>query len=142
VEEQQKIILFDEVKELLEALYKEGKQLAILTNGEEKHQSKKIEQLELTRWFSAENIFISETHGYAKPKREIFEIMEEKLGLHKTKTVYIGDSFEKDVVGAKQVGWHAIWMNHRKRSLPENAAFKPDQEVYSAKELLNVFVGK
>lgn len=141
VDEQQKITLFEEVEELLESLYKEGKQLAILTNGEEKHQSKKIEQLELTRWIPAENIFISGTHGYAKPKREIFEIMEEKLGLDKTKTVYIGDSFEKDVVGAKQVGWQAIWMNHRKRALPENTAFKPDQEVYSAKELLDVFVG-
>ena len=142
VEEQQKIILFDEVEELLEALYKEGKQLAILTNGEEKHQAKKIEQLNLTRWIPAENIFISGTHGHAKPKREIFEIMEEKLGLDKTKTVYIGDSFEKDIVGAKQVGWQAIWMNHRRRSLPENVTFKPDQEVYSAKELLDVFVSK
>ncbi|WP_175640207.1 HAD family hydrolase [Metabacillus schmidteae] len=142
VEEQQKIFLFDEVEQLLEALSKEGKQLAILTNGEEKHQAKKIEQLELTRWVPTENIFISGTHGHAKPKREIFEIIEEKLGLDKTKTVYIGDSFEKDVIGAKQVGWQAIWMNHRKRALPQNAAYKPDHEVYSAKELLDVFVGK
>lgn len=142
VEEQQKIILFDEVEQLLEALHKEGKQLAVLTNGEEKHQAKKIEQLKLTRWIPAENIFISGTHGYAKPKREIFEIIEEKLGLDKTKTIYIGDSFEKDIVGAKQVGWQAIWMNHRKRALPESATYKPDQEVYSAKELLDVFVGK
>jgi len=139
MEEQQKIILFDEIEELLEALHKEGTQLAILTNGEEKHQSKKIEQLKLTKWIPAENIFISGTHGYAKPKREIFEIMEEKLGLDKTKTVYIGDSFEKDIIGAKQVGWQAIWMNHRKRALPENATFKPDHEVQHAKDLLDLF---
>ncbi|WP_117157339.1 HAD family hydrolase [Paraliobacillus quinghaiensis] len=136
VAEQQNITLFEEVEELLDTLHQQGKQLAILTNGEEKHQSKKIKQLGLSRWIPVENIFISGSLGYAKPKREIFEIIEEKLDLDKTKTVYIGDSFEKDIIGAKQVGWKAIWMNHRKRSIPTNTNIKPDKEVYNAKELL------
>ena len=131
VAEQQNITLFEEVEELLDILYKQGKQLAILTNGEEQHQSKKIKQLGLSRWIPAENIFISGSLGYAKPKREIFEIIEEKLNLDKTKTVYIGDSFEKDIVGAKQAGWKAIWMNHRKRTIPKDVNIKPDKEVFS-----------
>lgn len=140
VAEQQNIALFPEVEELLDVLYKEGKQLAILTNGEEQHQTRKINQLNLIKWIPIENTFISGTLGHAKPKREVFEIMEEKLHLDKTKTVYIGDSFEKDIVGAKQVGWQAIWMNHRKRVMPRDVPFKPDQEVCSAKELLKLFV--
>lgn len=140
VAEQQNITLFPEVEELLDVLYKEGQQLAILTNGEEQHQTRKINQLKLSKWIPVENTFISGTLGHAKPKREIFEIIEEKLQLDKSKTVYIGDSFEKDIVGAKQVGWQAIWMNHRKRELSTDARFKPDQEVFNAKELLRLFV--
>ncbi|MRH41104.1 HAD-IA family hydrolase [Aquibacillus halophilus] len=138
VAEQQKITLFDEVVELLDALYLEDKQLAVLTNGEDKHQSMKIKQLDLEKWIPKEHHFISGAIGYAKPKQEAFQIIEKKLQLDKGKTVYIGDSFDNDIVGAKQAGWNAVWMNHRKRSLP-TTTIKPDKTVYNAKELLDVF---
>jgi putative hydrolase of the HAD superfamily len=139
VAEQKNITLFPEVEELLNALCKKGKQLGILTNGEEKHQAMKIKQLGLSRWVPAEKTFISGTIGHAKPKREVFDFIEEKIELDQTKTVYIGDNFEKDIIGAKQAGWQAVWMNHRKKDLPANATYKPDKEVHSAKELLDLF---
>ncbi|MCL7749938.1 HAD family hydrolase [Halalkalibacter alkaliphilus] len=142
VTEQKNITLFPEVEELLNVLYKEGKQLGILTNGEEKHQAMKIKQLNLSRWIPAEMTFISGTIGHAKPKREVFDFIEQKMDLDQTKTVYIGDNFEKDIIGAKQAGWQAIWMNHRKKDLPTHATYKPDKEVHSAKELLGLFVKK
>ncbi|MFC0471331.1 HAD family hydrolase [Halalkalibacter kiskunsagensis] len=142
VAEQKNITLFPEVEELLNALYKKGKQLGILTNGEEKHQAMKIKQLGLSRWIPAEKTFISGTIGHAKPKREVFDFIEEKMELDQTKTVYVGDNFEKDIIGAKQAGWQAVWMNHRKKDLPANATYKPDKEVHSAKELLDLFVKK
>ena len=142
VTEQKNITLFPEVEELLNVLYKEGKQLGILTNGEEKHQAMKIKQLRLSRWIPEEMTFISGTIGHAKPKREVFDFIEQKLDLDQTKTVYIGDNFEKDIIGAKQAGWQAIWMNHRKKALPTNATYKPDKEVHSAKELLELFTKK
>lgn len=142
VAEQKNITLFPEVEVLLNALLKEGKQLGILTNGEEKHQAMKIKQLGLSHWIPAEKTFISGTIGHAKPKREVFDFIEEKMDLDQTKTVYIGDNFEKDIIGAKQAGWQAVWMNHRKKDLPANATYKPDKEVHSAKELLDLFVKK
>jgi putative hydrolase of the HAD superfamily len=142
VAEQKNITLFPEVEVLLNALFKEGKQLGILTNGEEKHQAMKIKQLGLSHWIPVEKTFISGTIGHAKPKREVFDFIEEKMDLDQTKTVYIGDNFEKDIIGAKQAGWQAVWMNHRKKDLPANATYKPDKEVHSAKELLDLFVNK
>ncbi|WP_010285533.1 HAD family hydrolase [Bacillus timonensis] len=138
VEEQQKITLFDEVVELFDLLYQQNKQLAILTNGSEGHQAMKIKQLDLTRWIPAEHLFISGSIGYSKPTREAFTILETKLQLKKEKTVYIGDSFANDIVGAKQAGWHAIWMNHRNRKIPKGP-FKPNHIVYHPKELLELF---
>ncbi|WP_186579922.1 HAD family hydrolase [Aquibacillus kalidii] len=137
--EQQNITLFSEVEGLLDKLHTKGKQLAILTNGEEKHQAMKIKQLNLSKWFPEENIFISGTYGHAKPKREIFDIVEQRLELDPTETVYIGDNYEKDIVGAKQAGWKAIWMNHRKRKLPVESPIKPDKEVHSPEELVELF---
>jgi putative hydrolase of the HAD superfamily len=141
VEEQQKITLFPESEKLLEYLQEQGKQLAILTNGSEGHQSMKIKQLNVVRWIPEENTFISGSIGHAKPAGRAFRILEEKLGLDKEKTVYVGDSFDNDMVGAKQAGWNAIWMNHRRRNASENSV-KPDKVVYSATELLELFVGK
>ncbi|RKQ29242.1 HAD family hydrolase [Oceanobacillus halophilus] len=141
VEEQQKIFLFDEVVELLDFLHKQGKQLAILTNGSEGHQSMKIKQLNLSRWIPDEHTFISGAIGYAKPTQEVFRIIEDKLQLDRATTVYVGDSFANDMVGAKQAGWNAVWMNHRKREMPENTVV-PDKVVYNAEELLKLFGGK
>ncbi|WP_281279572.1 HAD family hydrolase [Aquibacillus sediminis] len=134
VKEQRKIVLFDEVKQLLDDLYQQNKQLAVLTNGETDHQSMKIKQLNLTNWIPAEHLFISGAIGYAKPKQEVFNVLEDQLQLDTRKTIYIGDSFHHDIVGAKKAGWQAIWMNHRKRDMPESS-YKPDLEVHSAKEL-------
>ncbi|KAB8127477.1 HAD family hydrolase [Gracilibacillus oryzae] len=138
-EEQRKISLFPEIKQLLTELKQQGKQLAILTNGEESHQALKIAQLQLDKWIRKDHIFISGTHGIAKPKREIFDIVAAEINSIPEQTVYIGDSFEKDVVGAKQAGWQAIWMNHRNRSIPANSPYKPDEEFHHAKELLDFF---
>ncbi|GAE91111.1 2-haloalkanoic acid dehalogenase [Gracilibacillus boraciitolerans JCM 21714] len=136
---QANITLFPEIVELLELLKNQGKQLAILTNGEEGHQSMKIEQLGLTQWISEDHIFISGTHGVAKPKKVIFDIVEKKLNLNPTETVYIGDSYEKDIIGAKQAGWKAIWVNYRNKEIPEDSKIRPDQELHHPSQLLTYF---
>ena len=138
VAEQQKITLFEEVEEMLNLLKRRNKQLAVLTNGEEGHQSMKIRQLELEKWIPSDNIFISGAIGHAKPAVEPFRFIEENLQLDREKTVYIGDSFANDIVGAKSAGWHAVWMNHRGRALPDHR-YLPDKEVHSASELLQLF---
>ncbi|WP_273126973.1 HAD family hydrolase [Bacillus weihaiensis] len=142
VQEQTNITLFPEVEELLPLLVNQGIELGILTNGEEKHQAMKIKQLGLSRWIPAEKTFISGTIGHAKPKREVFDYIEHSMNLNQKETIYIGDNFEKDIIGAKQAGWKAIWMNHRKKPLPIDAEYKPDLEVHSASELLEIFLSK
>jgi putative hydrolase of the HAD superfamily len=136
-QEQQKITLFPEIEKLLELLSKKNKQLGVLTNGTYQHQFMKINQLELSRWIPEENIFISEAIGNAKPAPQAFQIVERKLKLTKEKTVYIGDSFENDVIGAKQVEWNSIWMNHRKKIHPISSYY-PDKIANTPKDLLDL----
>ncbi len=138
LQEQKQIMLFNEMKQLIELLYQHNIQLAILTNGEVAHQTMKIKQLQLNRWIPKDHFYISGSLGVAKPNKQVFYYLEQQLSLDKENTIYIGDSFEHDIIGAKQVGWKAIWMNHRKRRAP-NGDIAPDFEVSDPKELLALF---
>ncbi|MCU9792609.1 hypothetical protein N4807_14060, partial [Enterococcus faecalis] len=33
-------------------------------------------------------------------------------------TLYVGDSSDIVIVGARNGGWHSLWFNHRSRELP------------------------
>ncbi|GEM01364.1 putative hydrolase of the HAD superfamily [Halolactibacillus halophilus] len=136
---QGKITLFPEVETLLDYLKTKDVTLAILTNGEVAHQSMKIDQLQLEKWIPKENTFISGTYGIAKPNPEIFHIIENKLPTQPASTIYVGDSFEKDIIGAKQAGWEAVWMNHRLRQANPMSPYTADKEIISAEALYHYF---
>lgn len=136
--EQKKIQLFKEVEKLIQSLYCKHKQIAILTNGEAQHQAMKIKKLKLDRWIPSEQFFISGALGIAKPDIRVFQHIQKQLSLDTASTIYIGDSFEHDIIGAKQAGWQALWMNHRKRKMPPTT-IRPDYEVQHPNELLALF---
>ncbi|MFB1049818.1 HAD family hydrolase [Paraliobacillus sp. JSM ZJ581] len=138
LQEQHNIRLFDEMKQLMEYLNQHNIQLAVLTNGEQAHQTMKIKQLQLNRWIPKEHVFISGALGIAKPSKQVFSYLEQQLNLEKKHTIYIGDSFEHDIIGAKQAGWKAIWMNHRQRQAP-SCNISPDFEVSHPSKLVTLF---
>ncbi|GAA0309403.1 putative hydrolase of the HAD superfamily [Gracilibacillus halotolerans] len=139
--QQRQIKPFQEVEILLSQLKNAGKQLAILTNGEYYHQLMKIQQLKLHRWIPEENFFISGALGVSKPDTQVFDIVEEKLKAKKDTMVYIGDSFQNDVIGAKQSGWKVIWFNHRRHPQP-TTSISPDAIIEHPEELLEYFSSK
>lgn len=107
--------LFPMVNELLGALQEKGLQVGIITNGPAEHQRNKIKALGLTNYISEEHIFISGELGIAKPDPRIFQLAAEKTGHSPSELLYVGDSWDNDVIGAYQAGWDAVWFNHRKR---------------------------
>ncbi len=112
----QKISLQPEMKLVLDFLAKQKIPLEIITNGPTTHQKKKIFQLGVTQWISPESIFISESCGFEKPQRQIFDLARSKLRIPPENCLYIGDSYENDVIGANHAGWQVLWLNHRQRS--------------------------
>lgn len=107
--------LFSMVIELLGALQENGLQVGIITNGPAEHQRNKIKALGLTNYIPVDYIFISGELGIAKPDPKIFQLAAEKTGHSPSELLYVGDSWDNDVVGANRAGWHAVWFNHRKR---------------------------
>lgn len=74
--------------------------------------------------------------GVAKPEPGIFEILLERTGFTPGEAVYVGDSAEDDVVGARAAGLRSIWVN---RKASENTTgVLPDAEVESLAEVPGV----
>ncbi|MFD3445666.1 HAD family hydrolase [Microbacteriaceae bacterium 4G12] len=93
-------------------------QIGIITNGKVNEQRSKLMKLDLHTVFTEEEIFISEEMGVEKPQREAFHIPLSQYGVEPAQAVYIGDSWNNDIVGAIHAGMSAIWINPKENKLP------------------------
>lgn len=109
-------ILVEGAEDILEHASRNGI-VGILSNGFRETQRKKIERFGLERW--ARHVVLSEEVGAMKPARAIFDAAWRAAGGGEpVRRVYVGDSFETDVVGAKNAGWFPIFFDRRKRGAP------------------------
>lgn len=131
---QKKLHLPEITKRILDYCKEKHVKIGALTNGTLENQGKKIQTLGLSHWIPEEYLFISEGVGAPKPEAKAFLAVQEKMNIHPEDTWYIGDTYEVDVEGAKSVGWHVIWYNHRHRPMPESHT-RPDLEVSTGEEL-------
>ncbi len=69
-------------------------------------QYRKIEKTKLDLYVG--NIVTSEEAGVEKPNRKIFELALQKLNLLPCEVLMIGDSYERDYLGAKAAGIKAL----------------------------------
>lgn len=120
--------LTPEMAELLAYCQRIGLVIGLITNGPHQHQLRKIQALKLEKWMAKEHMMISGEVGVTKPAIDIFQLMEVRLGFSAEEICYIGDSFDNDIIGAKQAGWQAIWYNPRRRQQLLSSV-KPDIEI-------------
>ena len=141
LENQSRLCLSQRMQEILDLCKASGVWLGLMTNGPTHHQSAKIDALGLQRWIPSEHIFISEAVGCTKPDREIFAAAEKGMAQPVQEIYMVGDSYDKDILGAINAGWRTVWMNHRRHPLPEGAK-EPDYTAYSELELQKIFEEK
>ena len=92
---------------LLEQLHQRGWGLGVLTNGTPDVQRAKVRALgvaSLVDWV----IYAEEAAPGGKPAPEAFEAMVTRLGRDRAHTVMVGDDLQKDVIGARRAGLHAL----------------------------------
>lgn len=97
---------------LINNLIKANIKIGIITNGTADTQYNKINKLELNEWISNDCIFVSEELKIWKPDRKIFDLAKTNL-CSEGGYLFVGDSWEHDVVGAIEAGWDAIFLNTR-----------------------------
>ncbi len=132
---QQKITLLDDVRATLNLCYRSNITMGIITNGPSAHQRMKIKQLALQQWIPENRIFISSEQGIAKPNKKLFLKAARDIQASPNELLYVGDSYQNDIMGAKAAGWQVIWLNRRQNVLPENQLL-PDMIVEPQDSLL------
>jgi len=98
------------VRQLVEVLSIQC-QTGILTNGDGQMQRRKLEEHGLDDL--VDTVIVSNEVGSRKPELEIFE--EAKKRLPAETFVYIGDTFEEDIVPAQEAGFKTVYVgeNHQ-----------------------------
>ena len=70
------------IKTLLSECKKQGKTMAVLTNGTALYQGKKLDNLKLANWFDKDRMFISDVIGYQKPDVRAFQTIQKIMNLN------------------------------------------------------------
>ena len=83
--------------------------LAVLTNGAPAQQREKLYGAGLAAYF--ETVVVSGEVGVGKPDPRVFGAALAALDVAPSATVMVGDSIERDILGAQAAGLHAIWLN-------------------------------
>lgn len=123
---------FDGAAEFIEKLHRAGVKIALCTDMTAHIQYRKIKQLGLNNFIDF--MVTSEETGLEKPAREMFELALKKLNVTAAETAYFGDSPERDIEGAANVGIKPFWYNGEKIFENKNI---PCTEIHSYREIIN-----
>lgn len=88
-----------------------GLPLGVITNGLAGEQRRKLTVLAVEAYFEPAAVIVSGEHGYAKPDPRIFRAALAALRVSPEEALYVGDSWESDVVGGLGAGLDVAWFN-------------------------------
>ncbi|MDL2208181.1 YjjG family noncanonical pyrimidine nucleotidase [Parabacteroides sp. OttesenSCG-928-O15] len=107
--------------------------LFILSNGFREVQFKKLENSGLAPYI--ERMILSEDAGIQKPHKAIFDFALRNTNSRRQESLMIGDSWEADIVGARNARIDQLWLNPRGLS-PQG--FQPSFTVSCLKEIESI----
>jgi HAD superfamily hydrolase (TIGR01549 family) len=123
------VVLFDDALPTLEGL-KGRFILGVLSNG-----NSYPKKLGLERYFQF--IILSQEVGMEKPEPGIFHLATERAGCRPDELLYVGDSQEDDILGAKGAGVRVAWFNRTNAQLQPDIP-RPDYEIDRLSMLLDI----
>lgn len=112
--------LYEGAIEILETLKAREIKLGIISNSFEGHARIILTNLGLEHFFSS-IVDCGDVNAY-KPMKEPFERVVHELDADFSRSLYVGDEYYADMVGAKSVGMMTVWINNRKASLEDQVA--------------------
>jgi putative hydrolase of the HAD superfamily len=105
--------------------------LGLLTNGAPDLQREKLSASGLEPFFDA--VAISGEHGMGKPRPEIFHELLSALDVGPSSAVMIGNSLERDILGAANAGILSVWI--RVPGSEEHADTTPNHTITGLSDL-------
>lgn len=126
-----KVNLFPYAVEVLEYLSPKYN-LHLITNGFSEVQETKLSVSLLGQFFK--EVITSEEAGVKKPDPEIFEFALQRAGADRSESLMIGDDFEVDILGAKNVDIDQIFFDPEKKSKQNGSTYY----IQNLKELKDI----
>jgi putative hydrolase of the HAD superfamily len=103
-----KLVLFDDVTPALDDLKKRALTLGLVSNIE-RDMTATLEELGLSSRLDI--VVTSQDSGFTKPQPEIFQYAMRQAGVKPAETIYIGDQYQVDILGAVGVGMKGILLD-------------------------------
>jgi putative hydrolase of the HAD superfamily len=129
--------LFPDVVPILDRLA-ERYTLVLVTNGLGEIQREKVHAAGLERWF--DHVVISGEVGSWKPDAAIFRRALELAEAEPYEAVMIGDSLERDIRGAAELGIRTLWLRRYDHLLPIDG-LHPDATLNGCEALYELLAG-
>jgi putative hydrolase of the HAD superfamily len=104
---------YPETAEVLESLKSRGMRLAIITNAPWDTPARLLRS-DLEQWGFAdyfEAFICSGNVPWRKPNPKFMFAAADALGVLKEECLVVGDTFDKDIVGAANAGMMSVWIN-------------------------------
>jgi FMN phosphatase YigB (HAD superfamily) len=109
--------------------------LAVLSNADDDFLTAALERNSL----NFDTVVTSEQAGAIKPNPAIFHHLARRMKLEPGQILYVGDNPIPDVLGPRQAGLKAAWVNRMRMRRPRRVP-PPDIRVRNLTELLPVLV--
>ncbi len=126
--------VFDDVFPTLERL-KAGYRLGLVSNAHRVYAEPEMRMLRLDGWWDV--VVMSSDHGVSKPEPKLFQIALDALSIPASDAIYVGDSLEHDVVGARGAGLKVVHIDREGQSRRDDAV-SPDWRIESLAQLLEI----
>ena len=117
--------------EILEYL-KSNYRLHIISNGFDDVQHTKLQASKIRDYF--EVIVTSDSSGYRKPQKGIFEFAMKSANASKTNSIMIGDNIDTDIIGAQNAAMDHVFFNPNKHLHNLHVT----HEIDSLKQIMNI----
>ena len=129
--------LEEDTQPLLEALKSAQYHQGIISNaGDEANANRLIDNAKIRDYF--EPIVISADLGFRKPAPHIFQEALAYWGADPDEAIMVGDTFEADIVGARNFGMKSIWITRRVNQTAINGSARKDIADYQVKTLKEI----
>ena len=123
--------LMEQAEEIVRYLHEKNYGIYVVTNGKINLQRPRVMNSKIAEYI--DDIIVSEEAGADKPNPKIFEILLERAGLKSEQVLMVGDSLDKDVLGAHNAGIRAVWFNQD--GLKNDTEIVPEYEIDSLMKL-------
>lgn len=126
--------VFNDVFPTLERL-KTNYRLGLVSNAHRLYAEPEMRMLRLDGWWDV--VVMSSDHGISKPEPKLFQIALDALNITANEAIYVGDSLEHDVVGARAAGLKVVHID-RERQPGIDGSVLPDWRIESLGQLIEI----